>query len=101
MKISEWLDKQEAENKDISHIEIPENLTFADDPDETIFYKEFRPCGLFCTENHPFATVERFGHWFYCRGQDKKAGIHSSEMKWWMFTRDRDLAIETAKEHME
>ncbi len=26
---------------------------------------------MFCTGNHPFATVERFGHWYYSRGQDK------------------------------
>ena len=101
MRISDWLDEKEADNVDVSQIVLPENMTYAEDPEETIFYKEIRPCGLFCTENHPFATVERFGHWFYCRGQDKEAGIHSSEMKWWLFTKDRDVAIKTAKEHIE
>lgn len=101
MSISDWLDQQEAENVDLSKIELPRNMAFDEDPDETIFYKEVRPCGLFCTENHPFATVERFGHWYYCRGQDKKAGIHSADMKWRMFTRDRELAIRTAQERIE
>jgi hypothetical protein len=35
------------------------------------------------------------------KGQDKKAGIHSSEMKWRLFTRNKDLALQTAKSHME
>jgi len=101
MRISDWLDEKEADNVDVSQIVLPKNMASAEDPEETIFYKEDRPCGLFCTENHPFATVERFGHWYYSRGQDKKAGIHSSEMKWWLFTKDRDVAIKTAKEHIE
>lgn len=100
MKISDWLDKKEAEDGDVSQVVLPKNLAYAEDPDETIFYEEIRPCGIFCTENHPFATVERYGHWFYCRGQDKAAGIHSSEMKWWMFTKDRDAALKIAKMHI-
>lgn len=101
MRISDWLDEKEADNVDVSQIVLPKNMAYAEDPEETVFYKEIRPCGLFCTENHPFATVERFGHWFYSRGQDKKAGIHSSEMKWWFFTKDRDVAIKMAKGHIE
>ena len=101
MKISDWLDEKEAESVDVAQIELPRNMAFDEDPEETIFYKEIRPCGLFCTENHPFATVERYGHWYYCRGQDKKAGIHSSKMKWRMFTKDRDVALETARAHIE
>lgn len=101
MKISEWLDSKEADNVDVSQIELPGNMAYAEDPDETIFYKEVKPCGLFCTRNHPFSTVERFGHWYYCRGQDKEAGIHSSEMKWKLFTKDKELALRTAKEHIE
>ena len=101
MKISDWLDEKEAENVDISQIELPADMAFDEDPDETIFFEEIKPCGLFCTENHPFSTVERFGHWYYCRGQDKKAGIHSSKMKWKMFTKDKNLALQTAREHIE
>ncbi|MBB5349045.1 hypothetical protein JWG42_10290 [Desulfoprunum benzoelyticum] len=101
MKISDWLDQKEAENVDVSQIALPANMLAGEDPDETIFYKEFRPCGLFCTENHPFSTVERFGHWYLCRGQDKKAGIHSSKMKWSIFTKDKDFALQTARAHME
>ena len=101
MKISDWLDQKEAENVDVSQIELPADMAFGEDPDETIYYEEVKPCGLFCTENHPFATVERFGHWYYSRGQDKRAGIHSSKMKWRMFTRDKDLALQTAKASIE
>ena len=101
MKISDWLDEQEAQKVDVSQIALPKNMSYDEDPDETTFYKEINPCGLFCTENHPFSTVERFGHWYYCRGQDKKAGIHSSKMKWRLFVKDRDTALQTAIAHIE
>lgn len=101
MKISDWLDEKEANNADVSQIELPRDMAFDKDQDETIFYKEINPCGLFCTEHHPFSTVERFGHWYYARGQDKKAGIHSSKMKWKLFTKDKDIALQTAKAHIE
>jgi hypothetical protein len=101
MKISDWLDKKEAEQVDVSQIVLPKNMFYDEDPDETLFFKEINPCGFFCTENHPFSTVERFGHWYYCKGQDLKAGIHSSEMKWRLFTKDKDLALQTAKKHLE
>jgi len=101
MKISDWLDKKEAENIDLSQITLPANMSYDEDPDETIFFKEINPCGLFCTENHPFATVERFGHWYLARGQDKKAGIHSSEMMWRHFTKDKYIALRKAKMSIE
>jgi hypothetical protein len=101
MTISDWLDEKEAAGVDVSHIVLPMTLSYDEDPDETIFFKEINPCGVLCTENHPFSTVERFGHWYYCRGQDKKAGIHSSKMKWWLFTKDREIALQTAKAHIE
>ncbi len=62
-------------------------MGYDEDPDETIFFEQMNPCDLLCTENHPFATVERFGHCYYCRGQEKKAGIHSSKMKWMFYKR--------------
>lgn len=101
MKISAWLDQQEAANVDVSQIELPRDLAYDQDPEETIYYQEFKPCGIVCKENHPFATVERFGHWYRARGQDKKAGIHSTKMRWRLFTRDRELALQTAKAHIE
>jgi hypothetical protein len=101
MKIAEWLDKKVDENIDVSHITLPKDLAYAEDPDETIFYKDINPCSLFCTKNHPFATVERFDHWYLARGQDKEAGIHSSEMMWRLFTKDRNIALQTAKKHIE
>ena len=101
MKISDWLDEKEAENVDVSKIELPTDISFDAVPDETIYFKEDNPCGLLCTDNHPFSKVERFGHWFYSKGQDRKAGIHSSKMKWRLFTKDKALALQTAKERME
>ncbi len=101
MKISDWLDEKEAENANVSQIVLPKEMSYDEVPDETIYFEEFKPCGLLCTENHPFSTVERFGHWYYCRGQDKKAGIHSSEMKWGLFTKDKDIALQTAKAHIK
>ena len=101
MNISGWLDERELEGIDVSQIALPNDLAYDEGPEETIFFQEIRPCGILCTENHPFSTVERFGHWYYSRGQDKKAGIHSSGMEWKLFTRDRDLALKTAKSHIE
>ena len=99
--ISKWLDEREAEGLDISQISVPADLSFDEDPEETIFFEEFKPCGFLCKENHPFSIVDRFGHWYIARGQDKKAGIHSSGMEWKLITKDKDLAVKTAKSHME
>ena len=101
MNISDWLDEQEAEGVDVSQIVLPRNMAFDEDPDETLFFEVINPCGIFCTENHPFSTVERFGHWYYARGQDKAAGIHSSTLKWKLFTKDKALALNTAKTHLK
>jgi hypothetical protein len=101
MGISGWLDLKELEGVDVSQIVLPNDLAYDEGPEETIFFQEIRPCGILCTEDHPFSTVERFGHWYYSRGQDKNAGIHSSGMKWKLFTKDRDLALKTAKSHIE
>lgn len=101
MKISEWLDEKEAENIDVSQIELPKDMYFDQDPDETVFFKENNPCGLLCSKSHPFSKVERFGDWYYCSGQDKQAGIHSSEMRWRLITREEELALQTARAHIE
>ena len=101
MKLSEWLDEKEAEGLDVSQIVLPPDMSYDEDPDETIYFKENKPCGILCEGKHPFSTVERFGHWFYSRGQDKKAGIHSSGMEWLLFTKNKDLALKTAKERIE
>jgi hypothetical protein len=101
MSISTWLDIKEAEGIDVSHIVLPDNLAKDEAPDETIFFKEIRPCTILCSGSHPFATVERFGHWYYCRGRDKEKGPHTTQPQWWMFTKDMDLAIKMAKAHIE
>jgi hypothetical protein len=100
MTISDWLDKKEAEGIDVSQIELPDDMVRNEDPEETVYF-ETVPCSILCTLNHPFSTVERFGHWYYGRGQDKKAGIHTTGMEWRFITRNKDLAIKTAKSHIE
>jgi hypothetical protein len=101
MTISDWLDEKEAAKVDVSQIVLPAELSYDEAPEETIFFKEIKPCGALCTGNHPFSTVERFGHWYLARGQDKQAGIHASGMKWKLFTREKDVALRTAKTHIE
>ena len=101
MKISEWLDSMEKQGLDVAHIVLPEELSYDEAPEETLYYKEVRPCGILCPGNHPFATVERFGHWYHCRGQDRKAGIHAEGMEWSLFTRDKERALQTARSHIE
>jgi len=101
MKVSDWLDKKEAEGADVSQIALPDDLSYDEVPDETIYYKEINPDGILSTADHPFSTVERFGHWYYCRGRNKVASIHSSGREWRFFTKDRNLAVNTAKSHIE
>ena len=101
MTISEWLNEKDKNNVDVSRIEVPQKMFYDEDPDEMIYFKENKPCGYFCAENHPYSKVQRFGHWYYCKGQDKKAGIHSSEMKWHLFTKDKDIALQTAEKHID
>jgi hypothetical protein len=101
MKLSQWLDEKEKENVDVSHISLPTEISYDLAPDETVFFEEVNPCGILCTKNHPYSKVERYGHWYFCKGQEKKAGIHSSKMKWRLFTKDKNLAIQTAKAHLE
>ena len=100
MKISDWLDEQVKANVDVSQIKLPTDVSFDEDSDETIFFEEINPCGILCTKDHPYSKVERYGHWYLCKGQDKKAGIHSTKMKWRLFTRDKNRALKTAKERI-
>ena len=101
MNISEWLDKQESRGLDVSHIVLLEDMAKDEEPDETIFFKEIRTCSILCPGDHPFATIERFGHWYYCRGREKEAGPHTTKPQWWLFIKDKDLALKTAKFHIE
>ena len=32
---------------------------------------------------------------------EKKAGMHSSKMKWRLFTKNKELALQTAKAHLK
>ena len=101
MNIIEWLDKKEEQGIDVSQIVLPADLANSEAPAETIFFQEIRKCSILCTGDHPFSTVERFGHWYYSRGRDKENGPHTTKPQWWLFTRDVDLAIKTAKAHIE
>jgi len=101
MKLSEWLNQKEKEGVDVSRIALPEDLAYDRNADELVFFEEFKPCGMLCNKNHPFSKVERFGRWYVCKGQDRKAGIHSSEMIWRLITRDKDAALQTAKSRIE
>jgi len=101
MNISEWLDSKEQAGIDVTQIILPDELYYEEIPEETIYFKEIRPCSILCPGNHPFATVERYGHWYYCRGQDRQAGIHASGMEWRLFTKDKDLALATARSRIE
>lgn len=102
MNISDWLDEQEARNVDVSHIELPEDMSYDQVPDETLFFKEINHCGVLCPKDHPFSTVERFGHWYCSRGRGRDAdGIHSSQKEWRFFTKDRELAVRRAKDKLQ
>ena len=101
MRISKWLDKKEAEGIDVSHIALPEEMVHEETPDQTVYFKEIRPCTILCAKDHPFATVERYGDWFYCRGRDKENGPHVTRPQWWLFTKDIELALKTARAHIE
>ena len=101
MAISDWLDQQAEEKGDISKLELPTELTYNEEPAEMVYFKEINHCGILCDKNHPFSNIVRYGHWYYCTGQDKSAKIHSSEKMWHLLTKDKQLALRTAKEHIE
>jgi len=100
MTISKWLDKKVAEGVDVSHIEVPLEMLIDEAPEETIFFEEIRPCSILCPGDHAFATVERFGSWYYARGRDREASPHTTLPQWWLFTKDKNLALKTAKAHI-
>ncbi len=101
MTISNWLDLQAEKHGDISQIELPTELTYDEEPDEMVFFAEINPCGILCTKNHPFSSVVRYGHWYYCNGQDKSARLHSDEKMWHLLTKNRQLALKTARDHIQ
>jgi len=101
MNISDWLNKKAKDNFDVSQIVLPDELSYEEVPDETIYFKEINHDGILSLANHPFSTVERFGDWYYCRGRDKASGPHLPGKKWRLFTKDKQLALQTAKSHIE
>ncbi len=101
MTISEWLDQQEARGVDVSRIVVPSDLTGEEEPEETIYFKEARVCSVLCTGQHPFATVERFGRWYYSRGREKDKGPHTAKPEWRLWTKDKEIALSTARQHIE
>ena len=101
MNISEWLDMKVAEGVDVSRIELPAAMLHDEAPDETVFFEEIRTCSILCPGDHPFATIERFGDWYYCRGRDRERGPHTTLPQWWLFTKDEAFALETARAHIK
>jgi len=103
MTLAEWLDDMAADGHDVSNLKLPEDMAYDADPDEIVFFQEINPCGFLCSEEHPFAVVERFDHWYYARGRDMGKTIHSAEPQnvWGLFTKDEQLAIATAQRHIE
>ena len=90
MKISEWLDKKEAEGIDVYQITLPDSLSYEEASDGTIFLRRLMKInndGILSIADHPFSTVERFGHWYYGRGRNKATGIYSPGMEWKLFTK--------------
>ena len=100
-RVSDWLDKKVKEKIDVSQISLPADLIYDEVPDETIFFREINPDGMISAADHPFSTVERFGHWYYCRGRDKAVGAHLQGKEWRLFTKDKYLALQTAKSRIE
>jgi hypothetical protein len=96
MKISEWLDKKEAEGIDVSQITLPDSLSYEEASDGTIFLRRLMKInndGILSIADHPFSTVERFGRWYFCRRRNKATGIHSSGMEWQLFTKEKDKIV--------
>jgi len=100
MKISEWLDKKEAKALMYLKSHCPIASLMNDEPDDTIFFKDMNHDGSF------LPPIIRF----YCRalwalvllpGRDSVTGNHSPGIEWRLFTKDKDLALKTAKSHIE
>ena len=48
MTVSVWLDDQQAQGKDTVQIDhLPQDMLYDDDPDEMVFYEEYKPFGYF------------------------------------------------------
>ncbi len=45
MTISEWSDEREADGVTVAQIVLPDDLSYDEVPDETIFFEETNPCG--------------------------------------------------------
>jgi len=101
MNISKWLDKKEVDGFDVSQIVLPADSANDEAPDETIYFKEINMCGVLYSGNHPFSTVERFGHWYYSWGRDKEHCRNITQPQLWIFTKDQELAIKTEKDHIK
>jgi hypothetical protein len=99
--VSKWLDKKVKENIDVSQISLPADLLYEEVPDETIFFREINPDGMISAADHPFSTVERFGNWYCSRGRDTIKGTGKPGKEWRLFTKDKDLALQTAKSRIE
>ncbi len=69
MNISTWLDRKTAEKIDVSHIELPADISYDNDPDERLFLKSISLVDIFVPEIIPLP-----------RSNDMDAGI-TAEVK--------------------
>ena len=101
MNISEWLDKKEAEGIDLSQIELPDDLLYDASPDEVVFFSGGATLQHPLLEKSPFFYRRALRALVLLQGPGQEAGIHATGMEWRFFTKNKDLALKTAKSHIE
>ena len=100
MTLAEWLDQKAEEGVDLAGLSLPQEILYDAEADERLYFAEENPCGVFCRENHPYASVERYGHWYHAHGQAREAGVHSDRLTWQLFTKNRSEALQAARSRM-
>jgi hypothetical protein len=99
MKISDWLDEKEAEKLDVSQIALPDDLSYDKVPDETIFLRRLIFAGFSVQAIIPFLRSSALDTGIIVEVETRRPAFTRQE--WRFFTKDRDLAIKTAKSHIE
>ena len=101
MNISDWLDRKVAEGIDVqprSHCLTICRMTLS--PTRSYFFRFCSPA-VSSAQKSPLFHGRALRALVSCRGQDKKAGVHATGMEWTFFTKDKDLAVKTAKSRIE
>ena len=71
---------------------------FFSDNCEPLWAKSLNPCGGQCGGFHPGATVEQYAAFVCVRGQERRAGIHTSGLEFHEHFDNAEEAIAFAKE---